>query len=147
MKRNMVKWIVLACCVGIVTAAGCAADKKVAEEPPQAVLHPENAGNAADNSSSAANIQSAGTGGTWQAPYDGTVRSGAVTAKIGLNDDTEYTIDMYNTAAADTILGYLTESEMRFPTYTYSEAGGYVAQNIRGTYTRDDEQDIGEIHA
>lgn len=45
------------------------------------------------------------------------------------------------------MLGYLSASEMRFPTYTYDEEEGYVAQNIRGDYTRDDETEINKISA
>lgn len=149
----MMKWMMLLCCAGMLTAAGCAADRKTVQEPPREVLHPENAGNQADTATTqdVSNAGDAGTaadnGGVSQTSYDGAVLSGAVFAKIGLNDDTEYVIDMYNTAATNTILGYLSESEMRFPTDTYNEEGGYVAQHIRGTYTRDDEQDISEIHA
>ncbi len=54
---------------------------------------------------------------------------------------------MYNNAASETILGYLSEEEMRFPAYTYEEEDGYVAQDIRGSYTRDDEKEVSQIKA
>lgn len=63
-----------------------------------------------------------------------------------LNNDKDYTIDMYNNDAATTILGYLSDSKMRFPTYTYEEDGGYVEQNIRGNYSRDDEEEIKDVY-
>ena len=45
------------------------------------------------------------------------------------------------------MLGYLSGSPLLFPTYTYEEEQGFVAQNVRGTYTRDDETTIADIKA
>ena len=125
-------------CISVVSMAGCGNSEKYVEAPPEYVVNPEgadnnnNTGNSTDNN---ANKENSG------------VISGAVTAKIGLNDDTGYIIDMYNNAASETILGYLSEEEMRFPAYTYEEDGGYVAQDIRGSYTRDGEKEISQIKA
>ena len=54
-------------------------------------------------------------------------------------------MDMYNNDAADTMLGYLSGSPLLFPTYTYEEEQGFVAQSVRGTYTRDDEMSIADV--
>lgn len=121
--------------------AGCGEAEKQVEAPPEEVIHPDSADASGRDAAAVNDGADAGTS------FDGSVLEGAVTAKIGLNDNTAYTIDMYNNAAVNTILGYLSESEMRFPTYTYEESDGYVAQNIRGTYTRDDEVEVSEIHA
>ena len=56
-------------------------------------------------------------------------------------------MDMYNNDAAATMLGYLSGSPLLFPTYTYEEEQGFVAQSVRGTYTRDDETTIVDIKA
>ncbi|MDE6627251.1 MAG: hypothetical protein K2K56_12885 [Lachnospiraceae bacterium] len=132
-----IKSLLFAAVMGICVfgLAGCGQEERLVEEPPEEVLRPESA-----DTGTADEAEIVGA-------YDGSVRKGVVTAKIGLNDNTDYTIDMYNNAAVDTILGYLSESEMRFPTYTYEEEDGYVAQNIRGNYTRDDETEVSEIHA
>ena len=52
---------------------------------------------------------------------------------------------MYNNDAAMTMLDYLSGSELLFPAYTYDEEEGFVAQNVRGNYTRDDEQEIADV--
>ena len=52
---------------------------------------------------------------------------------------------MYNNDAALTMLDYLSGSALLFPTYTYDEEGGFVAQSVRGNYTRDDEQTIADV--
>ena len=42
---------------------------------------------------------------------------------------------------------YLSGSALLFPTYTYDDEGGFVAQHVRGNYTRDDEQTIADVKA
>ncbi|MDE6852315.1 MAG: hypothetical protein K2J67_07475, partial [Lachnospiraceae bacterium] len=78
---------------------------------------------------------------------EGDILDGAVVVKIGLEDDTQYLVDMYDNKQVQTILGYLSDSEIRFPTYTYEESEGYVAQDIRGNYSRDDEVTVSDIQA
>lgn len=63
----------------------------------------------------------------------------AVTVRIGLGESKNWQVDMVNNAAANTMLGYLSDSGLLFPTYTYDNEAGYVAQRVRGSYTRDDE--------
>ena len=43
------------------------------------------------------------------------------------------------------MLDYLSGSPLLFPTYTYEEEQGFVAQNVRGSYTRDDETTVTDI--
>lgn len=45
------------------------------------------------------------------------------------------------------MLDYLSDSALLFPTYTYEEEESYVAQPIRGSYTRDDETEITGVYA
>lgn len=71
----------------------------------------------------------------------------AVSVEIGLNDDSAHTVTLYDHDAALTMLNYLSFNSMRFPTYTYEEEAGFVAQSIRGNYTRDDERTIADVHA
>lgn len=52
---------------------------------------------------------------------------------------------MYNNGAAVTMLDYLPGSGLLFPTYTYDEKQGFVAQMVRGTYSRDDETTIADV--
>lgn len=52
---------------------------------------------------------------------------------------------MYNNDAAVTMLGYLSDSALLFPTYTYGEEQGFVAQRVRGNDTRDDETTVADV--
>lgn len=78
---------------------------------------------------------------------EGDVLKNAVSVRIGKQSDKAWSVDMYNNAAAKTMLGYLSETSLTFPTYTYEEEQGFVAQSVRGNYTRDDETTITDIKA
>lgn len=133
MGRNIIK--ILLGFVVCICLAGCSNSERKVEEPPEEVINPGGSSNSGEVDKKYNNTDS------------GDVLSSAVSAKIGLVNDKAYNIDMYNNAAVETILGYLSEEEMRFPTYTYEEEDGYVAQNIRGSYTREDEKEISQIKA
>lgn len=75
----------------------------------------------------------------------GEMKKAAVTAKIGRSGGEAYAVDMYGNAAVDTMLGYLSGDEMMFPTYTYEEDAGFVAQDIRGNYTDQDEAEVKDV--
>lgn len=96
--------------------------------------------------------QGSNTGGNTQnennaSAYEGDVLKSAVSVVIGKQSTKEWSVDMYNNAAAKTMLGYLSETSLTFPTYTYEEEQGFVAQSVRGSYTRDDETTITDIKA
>lgn len=132
---KMSKWLgMLLLLVGVLAFAGCSQREENREEPPEEVLHPQE-----ESTSESSEQGSAG--------QEGGTLEGAVAVKIGLEDDTQYLVDMYNNKQVQTMLGYLSDSEMRFPTYTYEESEGYVAQNIRGNYSRDDEVTVSDIYA
>lgn len=163
MKKWIVKLGLSVLCTGMLALAGCGKENDALEEPPMDVLHPDSAGNKnnAEPSGNASNQNTANnTEDNKDAENDGNTENdkdsgsntpelleGAVSTKIGLNNKTSYSINMYDNGAVGTILGYLSGSEMRFPTYTYDGEIGYVAQHIRGNYTREDEVDVEEIHA
>ena len=79
--------------------------------------------------------------------YRGEVLRNAVSAQIGQGSQKNWSVNMYDNAAAATMLGYLSESGLLFPTYTYDESRGFVAQNVRGSYTRDDETTVTNVKA
>lgn len=72
---------------------------------------------------------------------------GAVSVEIGLNDEHVHSVTMYDNNAVFTMLNYLGDSQMRFPTYTYEEEAGFVSQYIRGNYDRQEEMTIMDIRA
>lgn len=77
--------------------------------------------------------------------YEGDILADAISVRIGRDGATEWNVDMYNNDAVLTMLDYLSDSALLFPTYTYDEDGGFVAQSVRGNYTRDDEQTITDV--
>ena len=70
----------------------------------------------------------------------------AVSIRIGRDGQTDFSIDMYDHEASATMLNYLSANALLFPTYTYEEEAGFVAQSIRGDYSRDAETTIADIH-
>ena len=92
-KKLLVTFIM---CVSVASMAGCGNSEKRVEAPPEDVINPEGA----DSNNNTDNSADNNTGNN-AAKEEGEVISGAVTVKIGLNDDTGYTIDMYNNAASD----------------------------------------------
>ena len=76
---------------------------------------------------------------------EGDILENAVSVRIGQDNQKDWSIDMYNNAAATTMLGYLSDTPLLFPTYTYEEEQGFVAQSVRGSYTRDDEITVTDV--
>ena len=116
----MKRFFALLLCLCLFSFAGCSNSVEDPGPPPSEIIHPDGEVQSAQN-------------------YDGSVLENAVTVRIGLGESKNWQVDMVDNAAANTMLGYLTASELRFPTYTYDDEAGYVAQRVRGSYTRDDE--------
>lgn len=106
--------------------------------PPSEVIHP-----GGDTGNGDTQTPDDGSGTT--DPSQNGIITNAVSVKIGLRDRTNYLIHMYNNAAANTMLNYLSSTEMRFPTYNYNGEAGFVAQSVRGSYTRNDEIRVTDI--
>ena len=143
-KRS--RWLVmLLLLVSVLAFVGCSQKEENREEPPEEVLHPQ--GNSAGGSTQGSTNSTSESSEQGSTKQEGDILDGAVVVKIGLEDDTQYLVDMYDNKQVQTILGYLSDSEIRFPTYTYEESEGYVAQDIRGNYSRDDEVTVSDIQA
>ena len=130
--KKFVAWImVLSLAAGIVSLTGCASSQpEDPGAPPAEVINPDG---------ETAQGESAGSG------YDGDILENAVTVRIGQGESKDWSINMYNNDAAATMLGYLSGSPLLFPTYTYEEEQGFVAQNVRGSYSRDDEVTVADV--
>ena len=98
-----------------------------------------------DPQSSSSTPQSSSS--TPQNIYRGEVLENAVSVRIGNFGRKDWYINMYDNAAAQTMLGYLSSSEMRFPTYNYDGEHGFVSQSVRGSYTRNDEITVADVKA
>lgn len=75
----------------------------------------------------------------------GEIMENAVTVRIGRDSEDELSVNMWDNAAAHTMLGYLSDSALLFPTYTYDGDAGFVGQNVRGSYTRADEVTVADV--
>ena len=145
MKKNKLITLAAIITLGVSVLAGCGAGTKDPGEPPAEVINVESA-NVENNS---AHVESSTS---LEEESDGDVSgdeilANAISVRIGREGTTKWNVDMYNNDAALTMLDYLSGSALLFPTYTYDNEGGFVAQHVRGTYTRDDEQTIADVKA
>ena len=142
--------------VAVAALAGCNSKPEDPGTPPSSVINPSaSQGNSANNSTINNTANSTGddtqsTDGNSQGTesvgsHGGEIIENAVSVRIGNGGRKDWYINMYDNAAAQTMLGYLTRSELRFPTYNYDEENGYVSQSVRGTYTRDDEVTVADV--
>ena len=130
MKKMIALMTVLLLTMTMATLTGCGSQTEDPGPPPSEVINPDNTQNENDGTA-----------------YDGDVLENAVSVRIGQGESKDWSIDMYNNDAAVTMLGYLSGSPLLFPTYTYNEEQGFVAQSVRGTYSRDDETTIADVKA
>lgn len=152
MKKNKLTILAAITVLGLSVLSGCGAGDKDPGEPPTEVVIGENTGAGNSNSEStdtennSVQSESSGMAETEEGDqYEGDILADAISVRIGRDGTTEWNVDMYNNDAALTMLDYLSGSALLFPTYTYDEEGGFVAQSVRGNYTRDDEQTIADV--
>lgn len=127
MKMNKLIIYAVAITLGLTVLSGCGVGAEDPGEPPAEVVNGENR-----------NTESGDI-------YEGEILADAISVRIGRDGDTEWNVDMYHNDAALTMLDYLSDSALLFPTYTYDEDDGFVAQSVRGNYTRDGEQTITDV--
>ena len=120
---------------------GCGSQTEDPDPPPADVINPGNSGNTSAKNSAEDDTQSKSE----ETLDESDVLENAVSVRIGRDGETEWSTDMYNNDAAKTMLGYLSDSGLLFPTYTYNEEEGFVAQNVRGNYSRDDKTTVADV--
>ena len=149
MKRNRLIILAATVTLGLTVLSGCGAGAGDPGEPPAEVVNGENR-NTESSGSEIADAENNTVGGgenivMGDAESGDTYEGEMLTDAIGRDGTTEWNVDMYNNDASLTMLDYLSGSALLFPTYTYDEDGGFVAQSVRGNYTRDDEQAIADV--
>ena len=144
MKNNKLKTAAAIFVLGLSVLAGCGAGTEDPGEPPAEVINGEstNVENNSKQAGSSTNMEETDKGDV----SGDEILENAISVRIGRDGTTEWNVDMYNNADL-TMLDYLSGSALLFPTYTYDEEGGFVAQSVRGNYTRDDEQTIADVKA
>lgn len=143
MKKSKLKTLAAIVALGLSVLTGCGAGTEDPGEPPAEVINGEstNVENNSAQTGSSTNMEKTGNGDV----SGDEILADAISVRIGRDGTTEWNVDMYNNDAALTMLDYLSGSALLFPTYTYDEEGGFVAQHVRGNYTRDDEQTIADV--
>ena len=139
MKKITTLIMILVLTISMAALTGCGSQMEDPGPPPEEVINPGNSGGSGTDDSTH-------NGGNTTSDEDGVLEN-AVSVRIGRDGRTEWNVNMYDNDAAWTMLGYLSDSGLLFPTYTYDEEGGFVAQSIRGTYSRDDEVTITDVKA
>ena len=127
--------------VSMTAFTGCGSQTEDPGPPPADVINPENSGNTSVENSTGDSTQNEND----ETSDESDILENAVSVRIGRDGKTDWSVDMYNNDAAETMLGYLSGSGLLFPTYTYNEEQGFVAQNVRGNYSRDDETTIADV--
>lgn len=143
MKKNKLKTLAVIVTLGVSVLAGCGAKTEDPGEPPAEVINGEST-NVENHSAQVESSTDMGETNNGDVSED-EILANAISVRIGRDGTTGWNVDMYNNAAALTMLDYLSGSALLFPTYTYDEEGGFVAQHVRGNYTRDDEQTIADV--
>lgn len=138
-KMTMWVWILLLVC-NVTLLSGCSGRTEDPGEPPAEVVNPGQSSEDTDLDNNSSEESDAGS-----VSGSGEVLENAISVRIGRDGTKEWNVNMYNNDAAMTMLDYLSGSELLFPAYTYDEEEGFVAQNVRGNYTRDDEQEIADV--
>ena len=141
MKKFTTSVTALLLIVSMTALTGCSSQTEDPGPPPADVINPENSDNTSSDNSTDDDTQN--ENGEISGEKD--ILENAVSVRIGQGGKTEWSVDMYSNDAAETMLGYLSGSGLLFPTYTYEEEEGFVAQNVRGTYSRDDEITISDV--
>ncbi len=131
MKKMTMRVLALLLACSVALLSGCGGKAEDPGEPPAEVVNPDS------------NLSEESDAGN--ADDSGEVLENAISVRIGRDGTKKWNVNMYNNDAALTMLDYLSGNELLFPTYTYDEEEGFVAQNVRGNYTRDDEQEIADV--
>ncbi|MDE7416183.1 MAG: hypothetical protein K2N44_07760 [Lachnospiraceae bacterium] len=145
MKTNKLKTLAAIFALGVSVLVGCGAGTEDPGEPPAEVINGEST-NVENNSVQTESSTGMGETDNGDVSED-EILANAISVRIGRDGTKEWNVDMYNNDAAVTMLDYLSGSALLFPTYTYDDEGGFVAQHVRGNYTRDDEQTIADVKA
>lgn len=149
-KQNKLVTLVIAVLFGASVLSACGAKTKAENpgEPPAEVLNGERAAEHTDSEQQQTTQNENNTviaEADSESEYEGALLENAISVRIGREGVANWNVDMYNNNAALTMLDYLSGSALLFPTYTYDEEGGFVAQVVRGDYTRDDEQTVADV--
>ncbi len=137
MKKLVSVFLATLMIVTMFVFTGCQNERPDPGTPPVDVIHP--------SASDSGNAETTENENTNPSSGSGEIMEDAISVRIGRDSSDELSVNMIDNAAVSTMLGYLSDSALLFPTYTYDEDAGFVGQNVRGNYTRDDEVTVTDI--
>ncbi len=132
MKKSVSVFLAAMMTLSLLAFTGCQSEPSDPGTPPEDVIHPS----ASDSGNTENTNPPSGSGESLE---------NAVSVRIGRDSSDELSVNMIDNAATGTMLGYLSGEALLFPTYTYDEDAGFVGQNVRGNYTRDDEVTVTDV--
>ena len=142
--KKLTTWIMaLVLAVSMAAFTGCGPQMEDPGPPPEEIINPGNSAGSSSGNGMGDDEQNK----NGEISAEGGVLESAISVRIGRDGKTDWKVNMYDNDAAWTMLGYLSNSGLLFPTYTYDDEGGFVAQNVRGTYSRDDETTVKDVKA
>ncbi len=127
--------------VSMFVLAGCQGETADPGMPPKEVIN----GDDGNNTGNSNNSENADNTDNNTPAVSNEMMENVISVRIGRDNQEELSVNMIDNAAANTMIGYLSESPLLFPTYAYDEEAGFVGQNVRGSYTRDDEVTVTDV--
>ncbi len=137
MKKTVSVFLAALMIVTMFVFTGCQGEPVDPGTPPVEVIRP--------SASDSGNTEITENENTNPSSGSGEIMENAISVRIGRDSTEALSVNMIDNAAVSTMLGYLSDSPLLFPTYTYDEDAGFVGQNVRGNYTRDDEVTVTDI--
>lgn len=138
--KNQIITLTVILTLGVLLFTGCGSKAEDPGEPPASIIKGEETENDSGQiENSAYPVVDSGDA------QEDEILKNAISVRIGRDSEKEWNVDMYHNDASLTMLDYLSDSALLFPTYTYDEEGGFVAQGVRGNYTRANEQTISDV--
>ncbi len=147
MKKILSAFLTALMFVTMFTLAGCQNEISDPGTPPENVIRPgtDSGDSNKENTSKPSDSGNSENENVNTPSGSGEILENAVSVRIGRDSNDELMVNMIDNAAANTMLGYLSDSALLFPTYTYDEDAGFVGQNVRGSYTRNDEVTVSDV--
>ena len=113
MKKSKMMILAMTVILGVSVFSGCGARVEDPGEPPAEVI----SGKSADAEKDA--VQDEDSADREKTNNGDEILADAVSVRIGRDGTDEWNIDMYHNVEALTMLDYLSDSALLFPTYTY----------------------------
>ena len=111
MKKIITLITALLVIVNMIAFTGCGSKTEDPGPPPADVINPENSGDMFSEESTSDSVQNENS----ETSGESDILENSVSVRIGRDGKTDWSVNMYNNDAAETMLGYLSGSGLLFP--------------------------------